>query len=255
MIPQVNTHNGCSRECAASLAKVGVAGSNPVVCSNDDAPRRCVKLHDIVPHDKRVQPGAVIRRTLAIIVALALVAACSASKSTPAAGPSSTVPVAAVRGYTASICGSVRSLRTISRAIEKFMPTLLADSASRTRLKVRFEAWLRAAASAATLGADFLTRARVPENAGIADHEGQVRDALALSAADYDRWREAVAAFDTYDRDNWEDELLTFEHNDMLDYGKLAWERVVTAAMGGPVGRAVGQAARSDPACRGVFGA
>jgi len=184
-----------------------------------------------------------------------VVAACSSSKSTPVAAPTTTVPTAAVQGYAATICGSLRSLRTISRSIEKFMPSLRDDSNSRTSLKSRFEALLEAASSAATAGSVFLQSSRVPAGEGVPEHEGRVRDAMALSAREYDRWREAVAAFDTYDRDNWEDELLTFEHSDMTGYGLPAWDRIITAVTSGPVGAAVGRAAVAAPVCAPVFGA
>jgi len=195
---------------------------------------------------------------VAVIIVMLLGAGCSSSKSTPSSAPTTTappVPTAYVRAYTASICGALRGLRTISRSIEKFMPTLRDDSNSRTLLKSRFEALLDAASSAATLGSDFLGRAQVPAGRGVPEHERRVRDALDQSARDYDRWRTSVDAFATYDRDNWEDDLLTFEHGDMTDFGRPAWQRIVTAVMGGPVGTAVGRAAGSIPACTPVFGA
>jgi hypothetical protein len=135
------------------------------------------------------------------------------------------------------------------------MPTLRDDSNSRTLLKSRFEALLEAASSAATLGSDFLGRAHVPAGAGVPEHERLVRDAMALSARDYERWKATVDGFETYDRDNWEDDLLTFEHDDMTGYGNAAWKRIFTAVTSGPVGAAVGRAASAAPVCAPIFGA
>jgi hypothetical protein len=192
------------------------------------------------------------------VVVMALAAGCSSSSSSRSSAPTSTVPAvptAYVRAYTASICGSLRSLRTISLSIEKFMPTLRDDSNSRTLLKSRFEALLAAASSAATLGSDFLGHAQAPDGEGVPEHERRVRDAMELSARDYDRWKAAVDGFATFDRDNWEDALLTFEHGDMTDFGKPAWSRITAAVTNGPVGAAVRRAAVSIPVCVPVFGA
>ena len=189
------------------------------------------------------------------LLLIVVVAACSSSRSSPVSAPTTTVPAAAVQGYTASICGSLRSLRTISRSIEKFMPTLRDDSNSRTLLKARFEALLGAASSATRLGSDFLGGAHLPAGEGVPEHARQVREAMSRSGDEYDRWRQVVAGFDTYDRDNWEDELLTFENGDMTSYGEPAWSRIVQAVMSGPVGAAVMRTVDSAPVCAPIFGA
>jgi hypothetical protein len=238
-----------------NLAKVGVAGSNPVVRSKSELVSGCVLVSQPCspsPTNPRVRAFAV-----AVFVVM-LGAGCSSSKSTPSSAPTTTVPTvptAYVRAYTASICGSLRSLRTISRSIENFMPTLRDDSDSRTLLKSRFGALLEAASSAATLGSDFLGHASVPTGDGVPEHERRVRNAMALSARDYDRWRKAVDGFATYDRDNWENDLLTFEEDDMTGNGQPAWDRIIAAVTSGPVGAAVERAAVSTPVCAPVFAA
>ena len=80
-----------------------------------------------------------------------------------------------------------------------------------------------------------------------------VERALDVARRDYERWGNAAAQFPTYDRDNWEDELLAFEHKDMLDGGSHAWNAVRAAATSGAVGDAVQAAADSDHACAGVL--
>jgi hypothetical protein len=159
-----------------------------------------------------------------------------------------------VQGYTETVCGSLRGVRTVSLTIERYMPNLRLDSNSRIVLKAKFAAMLQAAAGAAQLGADFLAHAKIPAGQGVSEHARQVRDALTLSAGDYGRWRATVVGFDIYDRDNWEDELLTFEHTQMTDFGRPAWDRIVAAVGNGPVGRAVRSAAATNPSCRAVFG-
>ena len=133
------------------------------------------------------------------------------------------------------------------------MPQLRNDSASRTALKARFLEYLHAAGAAARVGEGFIARHRAANVPGGSPHVRAVERALDVARRDYERWGNAAAQFPTYDRDNWEDELLAFEHKDMLDGGSHAWNAVRAAATSGAVGHAVQAAADSDHACAGVL--
>ena len=132
-------------------------------------------------------------------------------------------------------------------------PQLRNDSASRTALKARFLEYLHAAGAAALVGEGFIARHRAANVPGGSPHVRAVERALDVAGRDYERWENAAAQFPTYDRDNWEDDLLAFEHKDMLDGGSDAWNAVRAAATSGPVGHAVQITARSDRACTGVL--